>query len=531
MNDAGRFNLLTEKWIPVLRTNGRAERVGVLTALREAGKIRQIAASNPLDNVALLRFLLAVMLWCRPEMSEADRVSLEGAAGVPGGWLEKLETHRATFDLLGDGERFMQAPAEATNDRPIADLYHELPGDTNKAHFRHIRDYRDGACPGCIAIGLVRLPVAITGKGAGKRPGINGDPPLYFVPVEHTLLGTLMLNWPLSIVQGDRPCWLKGDQPVQEQIGIMEGFTWTSRQFRIPGEPLKNGTCIVCGARTHPLVVGLKELNKPNGRDGLSRCDANRWRDPHIIYTEENKPWQAEDAEKNLPGSSGQWRDWLSGLCPGTTDALKRPEAVSTAADRSNGRVVVLVAGLAMQSNDKTTDSIACTRSLNNIDGDYPVMIKLLGNAIGALLDPAVALTGKKLASFNQRHPLRKSRPGDRLLTQAARAALADRLPDVEAAVYKVVCVERQCEIGAPRRIAAVTGWRAVYDDVVKVLTPGSPLRRYEAMSRTRLAFDESLRNATAEQASPLLTTAINDKTAGVTPKSKRPGTKKGGDT
>jgi len=54
------FNLLTENWIPVLRVDGRTDRVGIKSALAEAGRIRQIAASNPMDNVALLRFPPAV---------------------------------------------------------------------------------------------------------------------------------------------------------------------------------------------------------------------------------------------------------------------------------------------------------------------------------------------------------------------------------------------------------------------------------------------------------------------------------------
>ncbi|GAH89522.1 unnamed protein product, partial [marine sediment metagenome] len=49
------YNLLEERWIPVLRTDGKACRLGITAALTEAGKIRQIAASNPMDNVALLR--------------------------------------------------------------------------------------------------------------------------------------------------------------------------------------------------------------------------------------------------------------------------------------------------------------------------------------------------------------------------------------------------------------------------------------------------------------------------------------------
>ena len=54
------FNLLTEPWIPVLRANGSSARLGIREALAQAGRIRQIAASNPMDNVALLRFPPAV---------------------------------------------------------------------------------------------------------------------------------------------------------------------------------------------------------------------------------------------------------------------------------------------------------------------------------------------------------------------------------------------------------------------------------------------------------------------------------------
>lgn len=72
------FNLLTERWIPVLRTNGRAERVGIRTALTEAGSIRQFAASNPMvgkgsDGRSLRRCNLQVVRGiptsCVPEVA------------------------------------------------------------------------------------------------------------------------------------------------------------------------------------------------------------------------------------------------------------------------------------------------------------------------------------------------------------------------------------------------------------------------------------------------------------------------------
>jgi len=48
------YNLLDEKWIPVLYRDGRYERVGIRKALADAGRIRQIAASNRMERVAEL---------------------------------------------------------------------------------------------------------------------------------------------------------------------------------------------------------------------------------------------------------------------------------------------------------------------------------------------------------------------------------------------------------------------------------------------------------------------------------------------
>ncbi len=61
------YNLIEEKWIPVLWRDGSTGRVGIREALAQAHHIRQIAASNPMDRLAILRFLLALLYWCKPE--------------------------------------------------------------------------------------------------------------------------------------------------------------------------------------------------------------------------------------------------------------------------------------------------------------------------------------------------------------------------------------------------------------------------------------------------------------------------------
>jgi hypothetical protein len=48
------YNLLDEKWIPVLYRDGKWDRVGIRKAIEDAGRIRQIAAGNPMDRVSQL---------------------------------------------------------------------------------------------------------------------------------------------------------------------------------------------------------------------------------------------------------------------------------------------------------------------------------------------------------------------------------------------------------------------------------------------------------------------------------------------
>ena len=89
------YNLLEEQWIPVLYRDGRYQRVGIRNALEDAGKIREIAASNPMDRVAILRLLLAVLQWCKPMATqrELEQLRSEATQGIPPAWLkEKLGT-------------------------------------------------------------------------------------------------------------------------------------------------------------------------------------------------------------------------------------------------------------------------------------------------------------------------------------------------------------------------------------------------------------------------------------------------------
>lgn len=99
------YNLLDEKWLPVLWVDGKYGRVGIREALTQAHRIRQVAASSPMDRVAVLRFLLALLYWCRGNPQDT--------AGAPAdpfseGWFSRLDENKECFELLGEGKRFYQ---------------------------------------------------------------------------------------------------------------------------------------------------------------------------------------------------------------------------------------------------------------------------------------------------------------------------------------------------------------------------------------------------------------------------------------
>lgn len=238
------FNLLDAKWIPVLYRNGRFDRLGIIRTLADAGAIRQIAASNPMDNVALLRFLLAMLLWCRPELSEDDRRRLDGAAGVPDEWLSRLREYKAAFNLLGDGVRFYQdASLTEKESRPIADLLVEFPGEDSVNHMRHIvHDGSYGLCPACCALGILRLSVWAPANRYYPA-SVNPGSAAYAIVQESNLLLTLLANLPNIAAKAEQAPWLTNTPPGSP--GAVAYLAWRPRWFWL--NVADNGYCAYCG--------------------------------------------------------------------------------------------------------------------------------------------------------------------------------------------------------------------------------------------------------------------------------------------
>lgn len=235
------YNLVDQKWIPVLYCHGRTDRVGILKALTEARTIRQIAAGNPMDRAALLRFLLAVLMWCKEDAKSSLKALLdEKRDGIPLDWLKKLEEKKSAFHLLGDGQRFYQDKSlEGEKCRPIGDLLVEFPGEDSVNHMRHVLHDAYGFWPACCAMGIIRF-TAWSPANRYYPSSVNPPSAAYALVDGKNLLETLWANLPDENPPSAHAPWLQNVEPVSPDAVFK--LAWRPRKFWLKAE----GACGIC---------------------------------------------------------------------------------------------------------------------------------------------------------------------------------------------------------------------------------------------------------------------------------------------
>jgi hypothetical protein len=326
-----------------------------------------------MDRVAILRFLLALLYWCKGNPPAG--ADLASGDSFPEEWFAKLDQHKECFNLLGDGKRFYQYKRDG--DKPLTANYliHEIPTGTNSWHFRHATDDVDGLCLACSAIGLLRLPAFSTQGGSGKSPGINAKPPLYVIPVGGSLAETLWLSWRAVATLGT-PAWEKSDIPLPRagEVPLLTGLTWLPRRVWLgdPGESEAN--CISCGLKkrliTSSVFAGI----------GSAKADNRLWQDPHVIYKHSGEDKVATLLPRNALGTadaaSGQWVAIAAGILqqhstPATLSLSNRGHQAG------NGQFKVWIVGFSTRQN-KYFEATECTLSFPLAAGHSEAAVNLL---------------------------------------------------------------------------------------------------------------------------------------------------------
>lgn len=296
------YNLLNESWIPVLYHNGDWKRVGILDVLKDASKIRRIAASNPMDRVAVLRFLLALLYWCKG--NPPDDFDPDAFDSFPMEWFTKLEENRDCFELLGDGKRFYQDKT-ASRTRTITELFQEIPTGNNFWHFKHSTDEKTGICPACCALGLLRLPLYSVSGLPDLKSGINGTPPLYILPVRDSLIQTLLSNWKPGITGGN-PAWVNPISNVipNKNVPVLTGLSILSRRVRLHSLSENIGYCCNCGTATN--LIYRCEFQSAGVQENKN------WNDPHVILSGGKKLTTMKAQDLTSSGRFKMDRPWAN---------------------------------------------------------------------------------------------------------------------------------------------------------------------------------------------------------------------------
>ena len=290
------YNLLEEKWIPVLWKDGKSNSVSIIEALKEAGECRCITLASPLDLFAVHRFMLTLLYWKSDLAGGVEKVreSLLKKNRIPNKVLDGIKQDSHYFDLFDKKAPFMQDPTlvdeakKESDKKSIGSLFAELASGTNIAHFNHGDDENMRLCLPCATLGMLRVIPWSQAGGQGKSPSVHNAPPIMAIASGDNLAITLGLNLvPLDVNAGEAK-WSGHFKPTAptKPIPYLEALSWNPRRICLPSPQKGEGVCWYCGQGGVPTVgkiVYMKNENtklRKKGNDSIPF----EWNDPSAFY-------------------------------------------------------------------------------------------------------------------------------------------------------------------------------------------------------------------------------------------------------
>jgi len=178
------MNLITDKWIPVLRQYG-PDKIAPWQIVEPENRVVEINAPRPDFQGALYQFLIGLLQTAfAPEDEEAWQEYWEEVPDPEN--LKKAladEKIKKAFELYNpDGPAFMQDfDFPEGQEKTISGLFIEAPGEkTLKDNWDHFvkRGQVNSLCESCAATALLTLQINAPEGGRGYRVGLRGGGPL-----------------------------------------------------------------------------------------------------------------------------------------------------------------------------------------------------------------------------------------------------------------------------------------------------------------------------------------------------------------
>lgn len=242
------YNLLLDRWIPTLHTNGTIYNRSIEEVINDS--TCKSIVGNPTETFGVYRLLIA------------------------------LESIGLNYDL--STETFMQDVDPKGTVKPISYLTPDIPTGTNSLHFRHnCSDDNKYFCWQCIMRAICASPAFCTVGGQGLSPSINGAPPMYWLPVGENIRETIAINR-ISPIRSE---WEKFGYTQIQSVATFDAFMFRPRRIHVFWLN-RNAQCTRCGQFAS---LGAQEMIFAPG----DKYVGEDWTDPHVLYNKKGNPVRA----------------------------------------------------------------------------------------------------------------------------------------------------------------------------------------------------------------------------------------------
>ena len=346
MSEQATYDLLTEKWIPVVFLKGTSELLNIRDVLVCSSIIKGISHTSPFIEFGLYRLLITIVLDAyivagkRPTIGKMKEM-LAAKQFDQAILMDYLDKYKEGFNLWSQTNPFLQI-ANPIKEKgkvsadPIEKMIAPIPSGTKVAFWHH---YGTDEKKGETTLTWVETShelCAVAPFCFDYAPSdictIAGDPPLYALALGNSLFKTLVYNLPrpngrlskASEVK-DGPTWrcivTKPDE-VPRSPTHSQAWTWPVRQIKLQKSENEDKSTV-------SNAVNLAGSGKTDARKRV-----HGWRDPNAGTVTDG------EALRHIRGRDGMllWRDFVPLYLVGSEgEALRgdkrrsRPEVVTNA--------------------------------------------------------------------------------------------------------------------------------------------------------------------------------------------------------
>lgn len=273
------FDIIDDSWLDVLGADGSIENLSLRKLLENSHRIARLSESSPLTEVALLRFLIALV-----SDGLRERIPSEGhwqpffeecRDGLPSDAIEAIlaplvgrsDVLNSEHDMFFDGPAIREGrrtgniyPPKDEGSAPT-DVLLSIPTGTEISHFHRVEG--DGSiCVRCLLKGVFAKSLFATGGGGGYSAGAAGAKPALAILLGKSLLNTILLNLVIPDPD-DLPSWRRRfSRSLNRTPKTLERMSWRARLYAPRMGSLSTIPCVGCGQDD---LFTFTELDRADG--------------------------------------------------------------------------------------------------------------------------------------------------------------------------------------------------------------------------------------------------------------------------